>query len=127
MRAAAGVAARIAASISRGSFQSKSVSTSSASPSPVTSPALLQPQEPSGWSHAQTPSPTSASPRRDARTARAGRRSQQGLDEGGARGGEGGGELLGAGRGVVDAGGGHAQAAGEGGPVEVGAAEVGER
>ncbi len=39
----------IAASMSRVKFRSKRVSTSSDAPSPASSPALLQPQPPSGW------------------------------------------------------------------------------
>ena len=52
----------IDASISRVSGRSNNVSTSSDTPSPSISPALLQPHPPSGWRYAQHPSPTSCSP-----------------------------------------------------------------
>jgi hypothetical protein len=63
MRAADGTAARIAASISAVSGRSKSVSTSIVASPSTTSPALLQPHDPSGWSHAKQPVPRSCSPR----------------------------------------------------------------
>ena len=53
----------IAASISRVNGRSNSVSTSSDAPSPATSPALLQPNPPSGSIQAHTRSPTSCNPR----------------------------------------------------------------
>ena len=53
----------IASSMSRVSFRSNNVSTSSEVSCAVTSPALLQPQPPSGCRYAYSPSPSSWSPR----------------------------------------------------------------
>jgi hypothetical protein len=50
-------------SISRAQRRSNSVSTTSDVPSPVTRPALLQPQPPSGCRYAYSPSPSSFTPR----------------------------------------------------------------
>src|SRR5687767_8210578 len=62
---AAGDTSAMAASMEAVRRSSKSVSTTNddAPSCPTTSPALLQPHDPSGCSHAHTPSPTSCNPR----------------------------------------------------------------